>query len=834
MSGEPCEQRLGILFVHGIGEQKRGESLVAWADPIHEFLRRLLTADDLVARQREMLSNRAQRVGFPKKDAEQDRLLDHEFAVARSAAAESALDNGDVPVRMGSTVLRQPEANEPAHLELSVAWPRAMGAATTEETIIDRSDWLLAESWWAEEFVPPPPGVMLTWALKVAPLIVLGHEAASWARTLQNPGKWKHRLLLRIPIGLFGYFLSILLLIGCLILLVALLALGSLPLPRVRQFAKRLSTRLASSVGDSYVLIASPSEYQAMVSRVQRDIAWLAKRCDRVAVVAHSQGAVVAHRALTQSAGCDVQLFVTVGSGLGKLTELEDLRSRGPAARLAWMVLAYALGGMVLSYVLSFWFRSGGYGFGKWLFLVNLFFYILLSLTIFWNLVQDRSHEQERRRRSLKKLVLRRNIRWIDFYSSSDPVPNGPLLDEEPQWLQSYQTWFEASWIRDHSGYRSNPDGFIAPLVMEMLVLESAGLRSLTTGLRVQVQTYARRRAWRCLWLIRARLIVLAAGAIAIPYHWPALSACASWLQRVTPERVGTVLAATVETLLVPKDANLHVDAILAAAIGAFALFLAFALTNLSWRRVGSRDLRRFYRGDQVDAGGYPAMLFAMVVSGLVIFPLSPIVLHRLRSASWWPADPAPWLLFAIFLLSTFFVTSLAAGADSREKESSELLSDLAAEPLVCLERWREQQFVLGRAAVALVLQTPLVGLFVWVFLHPPSWPYWLDLLVFMAACGVVLWIPLQVAQRMRGNVAARTDPWVVRRVEATVRPRGYRDVCPNPSSSADPASEGNAALLDRKMLEGAHKRKLSWREPVLDHAVLPPALPPTALVQDN
>src|SRR5262249_22124237 len=102
----------------------------------------------------------------------------------------------------------------------------------------------------------------------------------------------------------------------------------------------RFQLGLASSVGDSYVLVTRSIESAAIISRFARDLTWLENRCQRVAVVAHSQGGAVACRALQMlSIGAPLRL-VTFGSGLRKLEELEDLRDRPSFRRGATIALA--------------------------------------------------------------------------------------------------------------------------------------------------------------------------------------------------------------------------------------------------------------------------------------------------------------------------------------------------------------------------------------------------------------------------------------------------------------------------------------------------------------
>ena len=51
--GESKEFDLGILFVHGIGDQRRGGTLVAFVDPLYRCLHRWLTEDDRLEREYE-------------------------------------------------------------------------------------------------------------------------------------------------------------------------------------------------------------------------------------------------------------------------------------------------------------------------------------------------------------------------------------------------------------------------------------------------------------------------------------------------------------------------------------------------------------------------------------------------------------------------------------------------------------------------------------------------------------------------------------------------------------------------------------------------------------
>src|SRR5262249_36735561 len=77
---------------------------------------------------------------------------------------------------------------------------------------------------------------------------------------------------------------------------------------------------------DSYLLLAQDIQPAALVDRVRRALAWLAERTREVAVVAHSQGAAIAHETLSRGLTGARGTFVSVGSGLEKLQFLRQTR----------------------------------------------------------------------------------------------------------------------------------------------------------------------------------------------------------------------------------------------------------------------------------------------------------------------------------------------------------------------------------------------------------------------------------------------------------------------------------------------------------------------------
>ena len=132
-----------------------------------------------------------------------------------------------------------------------------------------------------------------------------------------------------------GYFLAVVIQV----VLFVLLVLGAIPIPWVSAYIARLGGRIAALIGDSYVLVESPTQLDAMVNRVRVDLQWLAARCEKVTVLGRSQGAVIAHYCLQRYHPVNAERFLTVGSGLSKLNQIARLRRKPDRSMGDWLDL---------------------------------------------------------------------------------------------------------------------------------------------------------------------------------------------------------------------------------------------------------------------------------------------------------------------------------------------------------------------------------------------------------------------------------------------------------------------------------------------------------------
>src|SRR5207248_3278939 len=108
-------------------------------------------------------------------------------------------------------------------------------------------------------------------------------------------------------------------------------------------------------VGDSYAFLKRPIQRSAVTGQFHRDLRWVSDRCDQMVIVAHSQGAAVAHLALRQGLPSKRNeencRLITFGSGLKKLEELAEIREKRQS-------LGYATLGGLLAMLAGAWLKG--------------------------------------------------------------------------------------------------------------------------------------------------------------------------------------------------------------------------------------------------------------------------------------------------------------------------------------------------------------------------------------------------------------------------------------------------------------------------------------------
>jgi hypothetical protein len=526
---------LGILFVHGIGQQTRAGTLVTCGQALCQWLNRW---------------------------------------VGGAAEAGSAVPPGGAMEVVDASLVGQ-DAAEPA----APAWARLRiqvpGAGTSQERT-----WLLAESWWASVFIPPSYSALARWGILIVPWTLAYHFGARLRRARTQLVMPKYGLMRRLwrASAELAYVLLALALMPLVVLTIGLLlVIGLIPLPRVRSLVGAIQRRLAWSVGDSFVLVDSPIQRAAIIGQVRRDLAWLAGKCQRIAVIAHSQGAAAAHAAVREDPPPQLRLLVTLGSGVNKLSALQAIQA-SPARWMPWRASAgiLMLGVSLPTVLRTMWTADLPLGLvmlgivflafmvlsvlllslsaeqrlsdkpanpapspsasqvgsvrstAKWIEIV-LGIAILLALVvltiwllhdvggmawIFWGgflLLQRGLAAAWDWQPNPEDVRLPRGVAWLDVFASADPVPNGPLFPAGTSTapLRSEEVANRGSAVSDHTTYWASSDEFVGLVAGAVARVDGLRVDRLRPTDRVHLRVARQQRRWRVGWLRATRTLVL-------------------------------------------------------------------------------------------------------------------------------------------------------------------------------------------------------------------------------------------------------------------------------------------------------------------------------------
>jgi hypothetical protein len=321
------------------------------------------------------------------------------------------------------------ESDQPAHLVLSVPLQLSTG---------DRdAHWLLAESSWADLFATPRFLGLARWVWKVSTcMLVLQFVTPMrrhWRAARLARGLWRMLMagaVAGIYLVLMGVAALLSVLLAAVLLAVALAAY--LPIPRIDKAVRWVVVHVSAVLGDSYMLAHCPVQFAAMRTQVAHDLAWLQDRCERVAVVAHSQGAALAHRVLKDGMyhRGGLKAFITLGQGISKFDLLWRLDWDPHAHRKAQrsrvlVTLGMCFAGLpAVGLVVGHWANVALFksltSFPWWLLLITVGF-----AGIGWGVHQAMRAvcDDVEQDFGLPDAA----FPWSDYYASADPVSNGPL-----------------------------------------------------------------------------------------------------------------------------------------------------------------------------------------------------------------------------------------------------------------------------------------------------------------------------------------------------------------------------------------------------------------------
>jgi hypothetical protein len=478
---------LGILFVHGMGEQARGDTITQMGDALTEWLRKYLGHDRFRL---------------------QDATLRSREGASGGTASPSNSGRANATVVLGDDAEGQP----PPHR------------------------WLLAEAWWADAFRPASFGELAAWAIGVGPWLIASQASGLRQRLMRADRDFVRRVLD------WTVFVLLMIVAGVIAAVItpfalALLLLSLIPIPFISTFAERIARNLAGSFGDLLVFVRSPVRFAAMAERVRDDIEWLDAQCDRIMLVAHSQGSAVAWHAIRRSAQREegrrpqIAMFLTFGQALRKLKSLHRLHTRvGGGRQFAFAALAAAstlflLIAAVQGVAVIGTYIGAGADPGRWwaqsAASVVTVGASVAAVAVIQVILSRFAEANDGKAQDLilgdldEVLGALPRFRWVDLWASADPAPNGPLFTRDAPGVSSFRIRNLASTALDHSVYWRNVTEFVSAVAFAASSLTPVGaLGSMPVPVRLQQASEV--RDVRVTALAVARVALLAAFAAAV------------------------------------------------------------------------------------------------------------------------------------------------------------------------------------------------------------------------------------------------------------------------------------------------------------------------------
>jgi len=620
---------LGVLFVHGIGTQTRGQTLTAFGGPFCRWLQDRCEA---------LEESRAQSgVAVEDINSGQQKLETVDWTDALVPEAPPGTVSAECISHR--VVLRETKFHDPAD-SAAPAHTKVAVLSLHSDNRVSKENWLLAESCWADTFSSPSFADLAQWGFGVLPWIVGSHFAAQIRRRIRerppspspsDPEATRARAHLRIwsltgwiwrlaaAIGGFGF--GLLLSAVTMPILALFLVVGLIPIPKLRRALLNVQLRTAATLGDCYVLLARPIEAASIVSEVRRDLLWLSARCSEVVVVAHSQGGAVAHLALRGPIPAEFRLLFTFGSGLRKLEEARQLMKNATSYTRAAVLTSIASLILLLCSTALFWAvvtRAPESGAN----VVAILFWGVVAAAVCMAGIRD--HLRGIPLPELDRWIDRvktSHLRWIDCYATGDPVPNGVVTTAandgaaQAQFVAhlSREVCNRSSMLSDHTTYWSNLDQFVSLLYDE---IAKSRKHDPVPSLRIEpshLQQIAKRRRWRV--------------AIGHCIQWVGIAGILTVLVRRSPEAQAfgrwawSSGSAWLSAIAGIQRANGVVFSVDWTTVGLLILFLVpFGIVRRLWKNWDQAEMKQALG---LSVNSWSSALFVLIGLTLLIFIVS-------------------------------------------------------------------------------------------------------------------------------------------------------------------------------------------------------------------
>ena len=618
---------LGVLFVHGIGDQPRGDTLGHFADPIVRSLNlwikgvaekrgQSITGEEAdqwarsmpswVNRREESMAIRVEAWQLVVSGKENIRPMTQRD---KEALSETALWSGAAVLRDGWLPPPTATAEAPPHGVLDIH-------TLDRDYTLNQKEVLLAESWWAQNFVPPSASALIVWAFKTLPLVMGMHFGDKIRlhcdRSRNTSICWWQRLIeLLFVVFAFAMMVGLLPLftIFTQITLTVTLLFSVVPIPALQRIIGALHRGLTLTIGDSFLMAASPVSRASMVGQFKRDFEWLCERCDQVMVVAHSQGCAVSFLGLCETIFNKLESVTWLGSGLRKLEVLRTAEFREDLITAGWAIVACPIVLLVWRpWLPEYWVDW------TWETIVGVFFFSIILLERFlwgyWNIVFN--------------MVPRDAFRWVEFlgyfrvkffdiFASHDPVPHGALFNSklsEDLKIKVQVVSNRRSLLSDHTTYWTNLEEVVLPLAHRIARLAGIPVDHIYGGDEAWLKAGQRRRVYRVLVLAILRWIYFACVGIAIfaaPQPWH--------------DMIVTIWQSVLSWFGMSSQAGNWFDTARSIAPKTFTMVMGFWGLLITWRAWDLYEQRRLLAREQ--PGNWPLLGLAWVVLSMITIPIS-------------------------------------------------------------------------------------------------------------------------------------------------------------------------------------------------------------------
>ncbi len=599
---QPKDYAVGVLFVHGMGEQVQGDSVTEMGDALTDWLRKWL-----------------------------------------APVEKSVFKIREAKLRSGGQVLGgQPDHPIGGQAHVSVT----IGDESTKPPT--QQEWRLAESWWATSFRQATFFELVTWAFSAGPWLIASQRAGleNRYRKAATPNPGTLRKVLNTIAAIFLTLIAAIVASAVTPVFLGLLIFSLVPIPALTAVVRAIAKNLSGSFGDLLILVRSPVRFAAMAEQVRSDIADMSGLCDKVIVLAHSQGSAVSWHAIRRTAEQDpakranIDLFISFGQAFRKLKSLYLVQTSPGSRKLRFFGLA------TLTTVLLLVAGYNGAGilgelvtskFDVWEVVrtsrANLTWFVgaMLGVLIAQELLVRMANENDlagegeiqNEIKAVQKAMP--GFRWLDLWASADPAPNGPLLATLPHGVESYKIRNVGSTLLDHAIYWSNRTVFVSAVAFSAASLAPPSPIGTRERIPAALREAAKVRGRRVTMLLAGRVLFLAALATAL---WGARSKLPEW---------GAATLDWIDSLPLPDwfgDWPPVVNGFVAAALISIGGLVLWWLTMKTWDIVIGSDEGAFF-------GRRPAVEWSILaivwMVGAVLLPTAVITALSIYLANWGP-----------------------------------------------------------------------------------------------------------------------------------------------------------------------------------------------------